>query len=129
LKPGEFSEVIEINPEMFVVVFLDRKSPGSTKSYSELRQMLDERLDPSEAQYERWIRAVLRGGRYDVEFRIPGAPEPEVLEPKEEGVEGEKPADGDKPVDGEKPVEGDKPTEPEKPAEPAKASDAAKPKD
>lgn len=87
LKSGESSGVIKVNDEMWVVVFLDRKSPGTTKPYSELKEMLDQRPDPSEIQYERWIRAVLRSARYDVEYRIPGEP---VRKPVEDAKPGDK---------------------------------------
>lgn len=80
LKPGEISEVVRINDDMYVVVFLDRKSPGSKEPFANLKEMLDARTDPNESQYQRWVMAVLRGSRYHLEYRIPGEPDRKVLD-------------------------------------------------
>lgn len=104
LKPGEISEVVRVNDDMYVVVFLDRKSPGSKEPFANLKEMLDTRPDPNENQYERWIRAVLRGSRYQVEYRIPGEPDRKTLDAeggeagKEAGKDSAKPAGGDQPA-------------------------------
>lgn len=102
LKPGEHTGAVKLDEGVWVIVMLDARSPGSKLTFAEMRESLNDRPDPNDAQYERWARAVLTSGRYDVAHRIPGEPQTDAAATPTPGAPEEKPSEG---APGEKPSE------------------------